>query len=347
MLKTFTIEQSNEWDMIVDSFEERDAYYYSGYQKAFMLHGDGNPTLFYYDDGKTRAMNVVMKRDIAEHVAFKELQKDRLFDLSTPYGYGGFIVVGNNIESLNKEYTDYCNKNAIVSEFVRFHPVLNNKVKLSSMYDIIDLGPTITMDISDKGLIWQNLSSKNRNMIRKAIKEGVEIRKGNDKVLFDTFIDMYSKIMDKNNADDYYYFQKEFYDSIREDYSNKSTIFYALYENRIIAMAIILYANTGMHYHLSAIDMDYKSKAASNLLLYEVACWGHDKGFKSFHLGGGVGSKEDSLYSFKKAFNKNSNTVFSIGRKVFNKEIYDKLVDMRREEGNFDMRSSFFPLYRA
>lgn len=347
MLKVFTIEQAKEWDEIVDSFEQRDAYYYSGYQKAFMIHGDGQPMLFYYEDGKTRAINVAMKRDIAKHKYFQELEGNKYFDLATPYGYGGFIVEGENIEKLDEEYSDYCTQNSIISEFVRFHPVLNNKLKLIELYDISDLGPTITMDISDKDLIWQNIHSNNRNKIRKATREGVTIHNGNSEELYHAFIKMYNKTMDKNDATNYYYFEKAFYDSIREDFGDKSTLFYAMFDNKIIAMSIILFSNTGMHYHLSASDMEYRNKAATNLLLYEAACWGCDKGYKTFHLGGGVGSKEDSLYSFKKSFNKNSNTTFSIGRKIFDKESYDKLVEIRKEESSFNKETSFFPLYRA
>ncbi len=347
MLKVFTIEQAREWDDIVDSFQQRDAYYYSGYQKAFMLHGDGQPMLFYYENGSTRAINVAMKRDIAKDNRFEDLQENKYFDLATPYGYGGFIVEGDNLDNLNSEYLEYCKNNSIISEFVRFHPVLDNKEKVKNMYDVIELGSTITMDISDKDLIWQNIHSKNRNVIRKAAREGVIIHNGNDKELYDAFIEMYNKTMDKNAADSYYYFEKAFYDSIRENFADKSTLFYAMFDNKIIAMSIILFSNTGMHYHLSASDMEYRDKAATNLLLYEAACWGNDRGYKTFHLGGGVGSKEDSLYSFKKAFNKNSNTRFAIGKKIFDKDVYEQLVETRKREYSFDKESSFFPLYRA
>ncbi|MGI6701993.1 MAG: lipid II:glycine glycyltransferase FemX [Christensenellales bacterium] len=347
MLKVFTIEQAREWDEIVDSFQQRDAYYYSGYQKAFMLHGDGSPMLFYYEDKNTRAINVAMKRDIAKDKLFRELEENKYFDLASPYGYGGFVIEGENIDALNEEYRKYCKENFIISEFVRCHPVLDNQTKLSNMYDIVELGPTITMDLSDKEIIWQNIHSKNRNVIRKAQKEGVEIKQGNTQELYDAFIEMYNKTMDKNEAANYYYFERKFYDSIREDFADKSTLFYALYEGEIIAMSIMLFANMGMHYHLSAFDMEYRDKAATNLLLYEAACWGNDRGYKTFHLGGGVGSKEDSLYSFKKAFNKNSNTRFAIGKKIFDKDVYEQLVETRKREYSFDKESSFFPLYRA
>ena len=103
-----------------------------------------------------------------------------------------------------------------------------------------------------------------------------------------------------------------------------------------------------MSYHLSGSDVEYRNLAPSNLLLYKAALWGYEQGFKTFHLGGGIGSGEDNLYKFKAGFNKKSNYQFSIGKQVFNKERYDELVNNRiAENSEFDINSLFFPLYRS
>ena len=60
------INSSEEWDSIVRSFKEYDVYSLSGYTKAFQIHGDGLPVLFYYEGNGLRGFNVVMKRDIAD-----------------------------------------------------------------------------------------------------------------------------------------------------------------------------------------------------------------------------------------------------------------------------------------
>ena len=67
-------------------------------------------------------------------------------------------------------------------------------------------------------------------------------------------------------------------------------MFYAEHEGEIIAMSIILYDNNIMHYHLSGAKYEYRPLAPTNLLLFEAALWGYKQGFKSFHLGGGLGS---------------------------------------------------------
>ena len=47
-------------------------------------------------------------------------------------------------------------------------------------------------------------------------------------------------------------------------------------------------------------------------MLYKAALWGSERGFKTFYLGGGVGSGEDNLYKSKAAFNKVSDYQFWI-----------------------------------
>ena len=103
-----------------------------------------------------------------------------------------------------------------------------------------------------------------------------------------------------------------------------------------------------MHYHLSGSLIEFRNLAPSNLLLYKAALWGCEHGFKTFHLGGGVGSGEDNLYKFKAAFNKNSDYQFSIGKQVFDQDKYDQLIELRaKQDPDFNRTSSFFPLYRA
>lgn len=352
MLSIITLDESDKWDSIVKSFRNYDVYYLSGYTKAFKLHGDGEPTLIYYHDEEIRAINVLMIRDIAEDKRFKDkIETKSLFDVTTPYGYGGFIIEGipneSNIKRLNEEYSDYCRSKNIISEFVRFHPVLKNSKINSEIYEVIDLGKTITMDLISKKQIWNDLSSKNRNVIRKAIKSGVEIYWGRSPELIDEFIPLYNATMNKDDATDYYYFNKEFYKSVLEDLRYNNLIFYALYDQKIISMSMILFSNGNMHYHLSASDREYQSLSATNLLLYEAACWGCENGYKSFHLGGGLGSKEDSLFKFKKAFNKNPKTYFSIGKKIFDQEKYKYLSSINCELKNSLKERSFFPKYRG
>ena len=213
---------------------------------------------------------------------------------------------------------------------------------------MIDLGKTVAMDLASEDVIWMNIHSKNRNMIRKAEKNGIEIKHGRGLELFDEFIKIYNAIMDRDNAEEYYYFEPEFYNSIHEDLNDNYEMFWAEYEGKIIAMSIMIFANGRLNYHLSCSDIEYRNLSPSNLLLYKAAMWGCEKGMKTFHLGGGVGSDEDNLFKFKIAFNRFSNYQFSIAKHVFDQSRYDELVAERAARDiEFNQESKFFPLYRS
>lgn len=348
MLSMIPISNSQEWDKIVISFPEYDVYYLSSYVKAFQKHGDGEPYLVYFDNGKTRAINVVMKRDIAQNTLFKgKIELNSWFDLATPYGYGGFLIDGNDFDELDTAYTEYCRETNIVSEFVRFHPVLGNGLLVKRLYDVQKLGSTVYIDLTSPELIWENFTSRNRNQIRKAEKLGVEVYWGRSETLYRQFQTMYEDVMTHIGAESYYYFRTSFYDSILHDLKNNALVFYAVYQGNIISMAIIMFCNAKMHYHLSATDYYYRNTGATNLLLYEASLWGNANGYRTFHLGGGLGSAKDSLYKFKKAFNRSSEQAFCIGKKCFNHEMYNQLVQLRKTDKSFDENATFFPLYRS
>ncbi len=345
MLSVYTLEQSEKWDAIVRSFVDYDTYWLSGYVKAFEIHGDGTPMLFHFDNGEVRGINVVMKRDVAKCKYFDGLlPENTCFDFATPYGYGGWLVEGEKTDALFATYENWCLEHNVVSEFVRFHPELKNHRFSESAFNVIPLGHTITMDISSPEIIWANLTSKNRNMIRKAEKNGIRIYNGRNRGIYEVFRKIYNGTMDKDNADSYYYFGEEFYESILNDLPHNAQIFYAEYNGEIIAASIMLAANGKMNYHLSGSLREYANLAPTNLLLYHAALWGCANNYKTLYLGGGVGSGEDSLFKFKRAFYRGEDLRrFYIGKKILIPERYNELLALRRDLPE----TEYFPKYRA
>ena len=345
MISEYTVEESEKWDEIVCSFQNYDVYWLSGYVKAFMLHGDGEPLLFFYDGNNTRGINVVFKRDISEDNHFKgKIESNTYYDFATPYGYGGWLIEGKDTDELYTEYEDWCKKHGIISEFVRFHPVIGNHEHAMVGYEIIQLGEVITMDLSSPEVVWANLTSKNRNMIRKAQKNGVKVYRGQYPEIYKVFREIYNRTMDKDNADEYYYFDDAFYESILNDLPQNAQVFYAVSEDKVIAASIMLATNGKMNYHLSGSLREYQNLAPTNLLLYEAALWGCANGYKSLYLGGGVGSGEDGLFKFKRAFYRGDDlNRFYIGKKIYIEKKYQELVSKR----NIIENSGFFPMYRG
>lgn len=343
-LTIYTLEQAEQWDATVRTFKEYDVYWLSGYVKAFQIHGDGEPLLFFYEGAETRGINVVMKRDVAKDKRFTgRIPEKQYFDLATPYGYGGWLIEGKENASLFDEYERWIEKNGIICEFVRFHPIVKNHELCYSFYEVIQLGEVVHMELSSPEIIWDNIISKNRNMIRKAIKNGIVIYNGRFPEIYEKFRTIYNGTMDKDDAKAYYYFKPEFYQSILNDLPQNAQVFWAEKEGQIIAASIMLATNGRMNYHLSGSLREFNSFAPSNLLLHQAALWGCANGYKTLYLGGGVGSGEDSLYKFKRAFYKGDLNHFFIGKKIYSQEKYDELLHMRSEIDN----SGFFPKYRG
>ena len=351
MIRFIDINHSDEWDSLVRTLQNYDIYYLSGYVKAFKLHGDGEPTLVWWEDDRLRGACVIMIRDVADDKRFSQLEHGKYFDAVTPYGYGGFIFsdIPTDEEQLilSHEFSDALKSCSIISVFFRFHPVLANAQYSRQLCDVYDLGKTISLDLSDADTIWSNITSKNRNVIRKAEKSGVEIHHGKGIDLLMQFKEIYNETMRGDNAEEYYYFGDKFYQSIADDLKDNYEVFYATLDDRIISIAIFIFANGKLHYHLSGSLREFRSYAPSNLLLYKVALWGMEHGYSTFHLGGGVGSGEDPLYKFKAAFNRNSDNQFSIGKLIVDNAEYQKLVAIRQQDQDFDVASNYFPLYRT
>jgi len=298
-----------------------------------------------------RLCYVVQQSDIAESVKFSGvLEQGKYYDWSTPYGYGGPLTDSydeNDVGYFFNLINCYCKSNNVVTQFIRFHPLLQNQRAFGDFCDLRRLKNTVYIDTSDKETIYLNMDSKNRNMVKKAQKNSIEIITDSSKEAISAFVEIYKNTMQRNAASEYYYFSQMFFEDMFLNLSEYYTLFSAKLDGKIISSAIMMNCNGNLHYHLSASLREYMHLAPNNLLLYTAACWGAEKGYMRFHLGGGVGV-EDSLLSFKKSFNKKGLIDFYIGRNVFCEELYKKLVDIRTAvDLGFNPENNHLIQYRA
>lgn len=345
------ITEEEQWDTVVRTFPKCDVYYHYAYAHACELHGDGTPLLFLYEGRDGALCYVALKSDIALFPKLKGyLEPNTYFDLSTPYGYGGPLVRGRYSEELVKDFVNelkkYCNAHNIISQFFRFHPLLGNHTIFQNYTTTILEKQTIYMDTLSEEIICQNLTSKVRGEVKKAKKDGVTVMMDSGEHI-DEFIKVYEETMDKNHAQEYYYFDKGYYSYLFENLKDNLCVFYALYDAKIIGASIFLYNQEFMHYHLSGTLNAYRNLGVSKLILYEAAMFAHAHQLKKLHLGGGI-QKEDSLFQFKKHFNRNGILDFYIGRMIFNQDIFDKLVGIRKKnDSEFDVNKPFLIKYRG
>ena len=283
MLEIVNVDDVQRWNSIVKKYRNWDIYYLNEYAVSFQIHGDGTPILLNYENENEHFCYVVMKRDIAQDPRFmKNLKEHEYYDFETPYGYGGPLtdsaISARSERDFYREITDFAKEEGVVSQFVRFHPLLNNYNLLPEVFETRYMHKTVYIDTSSNDIIMSNMDTKNRNMVRKAIKNGVTIER-RPITDYNAFIPIYKETMLRDNASEYYYFGEEYYEK-QKDMSENSCIFYAIVDNKPIAAAIVYYNENYMHYHLAGTRSEYRKFSPSNLLLYEAACWASDRGIK-------------------------------------------------------------------
>lgn len=335
---------------MVKSFKNWDVYYLWEYAATFQLHGDGIPILINYVDSEVHFCYVVMYSDIAESMEFKGLiQPGEIYDFATPYGYGGPLCDSNISENSQRKFLreikEYAFKHGIVSQFVRFHPLLMNHEIAPLIFQTKYLHDTIYIDTLSSDIIMQNMDSSSRNKVRKAIKNGVTIERKSI-AQYQDFLPIYIETMQKDSADEYYFF-KENYFKAQLELKDNACIFYAMLDGKPIAASIMYYNDKYIHYHLSGTRTEYRKYAPSNLFLYEAAHWASERGIVQFHLGGGI-TQDDKLFEFKKQFNKKGRLPFFIGRTIFDEEKYQTLISIRREaDSTFNIDNDRMIQYRG
>lgn len=321
-----------------------DLYLDKNYGKLYEKVENGLQEIFEYEDENGKISNQFIKREIPIKIEDK-----KYYDIITPYGYGGPVIenlTGNKEELLKgyeKSFQRFCDENNIVSEFIRFHPILKNALDFEKVYPPIYMRKTLGTNLEkyDEPVVSE-FSKSCRKTIRQVLKSGVSYKIIEKPDNLEEFKRVYYLNMERKNAEEYYFFDNEYFDSILKYYKDNIILVESIYENKVIAAGLYFTYNNIIHVHLSGTDTEYLYLSPAYILKYATAIWGKENKYKLIHYGGGLSnSEEDSLYLFKRKFSQNTDFDFYIGKKVWNESIYNKLCEIKnaKDEG-------FFPAYR-
>lgn len=346
-ISEISIEEKKCWNDIVRSFVDYDVFYLNEYVTAFMQENSSNgiPILLYYTNGKDRAINVVFKRDISQEEKLKgKLEKGIWFDLVSPYGYGGFWGNIVDFQTLNKTYNMYCISNRYICEFVRFE-LFNNYYKHydgeteSRTHNVVR---NLEMSIDE---MWMSFKPKVRKNVKRAIKNNLEIAIENTGEYLTDFLEIYYSTMDRSNAEQEYYFSRDFFSTINTMKDN-IMYFHVISDGKIISTELVIYGAKTCYSYLGGTLKEYFNLRPNDFLKFEIIKWAYNIGLKNFVLGGGYGA-DDGVFQYKTCLAPDGIVDFYIGRKIFDEKKYNILLDLRAEENPACRESKFFPQYRA
>lgn len=311
---------TTKWNELLEKFNnnQKDIYFFEEYVKM-------------YEDTVCKGVCVVCEEDKSiVLMPFLRRAINDYFDFETAYGYGG--PISNSVDEIwirkaMAAIKKYLTEERYICGFIRLHPMLENVRYCRGCFDISF--DRITVCINTEMIteeIWtKQISSKNRNTIRKAEKNGLIYKAEYDFQSIEEFIGLYNATMYRLNAEKSYFFSDNYYKEFIKQLAGKAFLGTVRKDDQLICAALFMYSEQYGHYHLEGSNRNYSSLGANNLLLWETALEMHDRGIKEFHLGGGFDSSEDnSLLKFKKGFS-NHYKDFYIGKTILNEEKYNEI----------------------
>ena len=341
-------DQAQEWRETVAGHVRADVYFLPEYHRVYERNGDGVARAFVAQDEDKVLFYPFMMR-LIEKVA-GEAPDEEWFDIETVYGYSGPVSNTADPAFLSEAwnfFSEWCRKQRIVAEFVRFNPLLENHRTLDLWYSVSFDRETVMIKLAGgEETLWQSYPSVQRNMVRKALKNGLECGEMEPARGMPAFKQLYYQTMARAGATPYYFFSGAYFESLVNLLADHLRLFVVRRDDLIVGASLLLSYGDTVHYHLSASLEGYQQFAPTNLLLHTAALWCLEHGYRKFHLGGGrTPGPDDSLLQFKSRISKLRCRYYT-GRRVHNAEAYEALCLRWMKAHNVHGRPDYFLLYR-
>ncbi|MDQ3867824.1 MAG: GNAT family N-acetyltransferase, partial [Actinomycetota bacterium] len=259
---------------------------------------------------------------------------------TTPYGYGGPVGRAGNPpdERFYELYRAWCAERAVVTTFVRYHPLFENWRSAPPEVVLERLADTASWPLAGADLL-ADVHAMHRRGARKAERVGVEVSVVVAPPRLADFVSLYEDSMRRRSAETFYLFPPAYWETLAR-LDERLVRLDARLDGELVASLLLLATPPWLHYHLGAASVSGFAVGASKLLFVEAARWGRRHGFAELHLGSGLGGRRDSLWEFKQRFSPHGGRQFWIGKLVHDADAYRELTGDGAVDG-------FFPRYRA
>jgi len=340
MTKTLFIQDKLEWNAYVSKAAEYDFGHTWHYH---MLDISGTPLLFIYENKEGFIGLPLIKRPISG---------SSYYDLTSVYGYTGPIsnfVMQNVPESLmtgfKSAFIQFLNEGKFVSVFSRLHPFFQQTNILHEFGGIYDNGLTVAIDLSiDNDVRRKNYRDTSLHRIKQARKKGYIVKEEKGPEAAAVFTSIYQENMRLVGASDSYMFDVNYVNKLLNTNEYDARLLMVYDGDNAIASTIITFTNGIIQAYLIGTRNEYRKYSPGKFLLDEICVLGKELGMKYYNLGGGVGFKQDSLFSWKAAFS-DLFLPYHSWRYIANPTVYNALLEDRGIDKNSDL--DFFPLYRS
>lgn len=339
------ITKKKDWNMALEAVEDSD-FYHTFYYHDLSKKNNEIPTLIKYQDNSSYILLPLLVRDI-ENSEYK--------DATSVYGYSGLLSVIDdssfNNENFQSELKQYFLDNKIISVFSRLHPYLKNQETiLKGMGVFVNPGNVIYVDLTESLEDQRKqYSSRLKTYLNKDRKE-CKVIVGETEAHVKIFIELYYENMRRVNANESYFFEESYFYKLLSspDFDTELLLCKRNDNDEILGGAIFIKKGNIVQYHLSGLGNEYLDVNPIKLIIDQMRIKAKKGGYEVFNLGGGRSNKQDSLYTFKRSFSKNSKP-FLLWNYIADEKAYQNLLAKQQKvesSVNFEIDKEFFPAYR-
>ncbi|RKN76939.1 GNAT family N-acetyltransferase [Ulvibacterium marinum] len=336
------IRKEEKWSSIIEKCDFVDFYHTYSYHQLAKRH-DEEPILVCYKD---------TDKIIAFPMLLRNIDFSTYKDATSVYGYPGPITKnirsGYDYSPFQKELHQFFHSQKIISVFSRLNPYIpGQKNCLSSLGQMTSPGRVVYIDLT-KTLDeqWMLYHKRLRTYINKS-RAIYTVKTASTPSHLKTFVKLYHQNMRRVNAKKEYFFDKQYFMDLMNCSDFETELLLAI-DNKtgdIAGGTIFTKKDAIVQYHLSGTSEKYMGLNPVKLLIDEIRIRSTRENFKYFNLGGGVGSKEDSLFYFKSGFSKFFRP-FNIWKYMVNESIYEDLVQQHKKNEHCQESLHYFPQYR-
>ncbi len=334
------------WANALAGARQHDFHHLAAYHRVAESRGEGTAALFVHRAREfTIALPLLLRPVDAADPAGHQ-------DATSVYGYAGPVASHQRIPSdvlraFHAELQEELVSRRVVAVFSRLHPLIEQRGLLAGLGEIRRLGRTVSVDLTlpleDQ---WAAYSKTCRRTVRKAQVEGVVCVHDREMERRSEWVGMYQETMHRVGAAASYFFDEAYFDLLAAELGEVLHLFVALYEEEAIAAGLYTICDGIVQAHLGATRSAYAKLSPTRLLDDTVRRWAHEAGARVFHLGGGVGGHEDSLFEYKASFSSRRHR-FETWRWVVNAPAYRELCARSgRADAMAVGNDEYFPGYR-
>jgi lipid II:glycine glycyltransferase (peptidoglycan interpeptide bridge formation enzyme) len=331
---------------VPDGLPSPDTYFLPGYGRAASIADPGEWVLLEALDGAWQVPLILRTLN------------DGTKDAISPYGYSGVYaspaLTSIQIQEAWSATINCLRQLSVISVLLRHSPLVPQAPHVPGQHSIISGHPTMALGLTDNETAWSGMEGRCRTSIRKALKNGytAEVRQATslDLAPAGNFRRLYEETMTRRAASALYFFGDAYYRELLDGLGSNLLIAAVRDREGAAVSATLLMRHTQrLHYHLSGSSVDHARMGSNNLMLWTATQFGIAQGLRLFHLGGGVGPRDD-LFMFKRSFG-GTELKYGVSGLIIDQDLYQAYARIRAKAcaitADSLMASNYFPAYRG